>query len=310
MKQFDTTILSFGLSQSQQHVIEQTISPIFQHIDCNNRIDDLFQIAAVCLIINADAMTIGQRKCLDIFYRDSQNATMIILTNPSKHVFHFEYHKDSLHNNRAFHKYYRVLESRIRTKCLIGQSFHVLNDGFVVVDLETSGINPKKDEIIKISAIRVVDYQKTERFDRLIRPQKPLSPEIEKLTGICNEQLSSCDPIDIVLNEFLEWHKNDLLTIFDREFDISFLENVCERISRCFNRPSLDVLHVMNKLYPAIISRRVRTAYNRLNISASAEDDVVRVANIWITCIHRLRSLGLRVVQDIDDTYIHKEDAR
>ena len=91
MKQFDTTILSFGLSQSQQHVIEQTISPIFQHIDCNNRIDDLFQIAAVCLIINADAMTSGQRKCLDIFYRDSQNATMIILTNPSKHVFHFEY---------------------------------------------------------------------------------------------------------------------------------------------------------------------------------------------------------------------------
>jgi hypothetical protein len=66
VKQFDTTILSFGLSQSQQHVIEQTISPIFQHIDCNNRIDDLFQIAAVCLIINADAMTSGQRKCLDI----------------------------------------------------------------------------------------------------------------------------------------------------------------------------------------------------------------------------------------------------
>jgi DNA polymerase III epsilon subunit-like protein len=310
MNQFDTTILSFGLSPSQQHIIDQTISPIFHHMDCSKRIDDLFDVPAVCLVIEADSMTTGQRRYLDTVFRDRPNESMMIFTNQSRRLFHFEYYKDHLQEITAFQKYYRVLENRIRMPSLIGQSFHVLNDSFVVVDLETSGINPEKDEIIRISAIRVVDYQKTEYFGRLIRPEKPLSPKIEKLTGICNEQLSGCGSVDVVLNEFLEWHNNDLLAVFNREFDISFLENVCERTNRCLNSPSLDVLHVMNKLYPAIISRKVRTAYSRLNIGTSAEDDVERIADIWISCIHRLRSLGLHVVQDIDDTYIYKEDAR
>jgi len=83
--------------------------------------------------------------------------------------------------------------------------------------------------MMKISAVRVVDYENSDRFERLIRPEKPLLPEIEKLTGITNDSLTECPSIVTVLEEFLNWHKHDLLTVYNREFDIAFLEKACER---------------------------------------------------------------------------------
>lgn len=306
MKEYDTLILSYGLTKYQKQVINQTISPDFVHVVCDNEFETLLYVTAVCVAINTDAMNPAQRKALNTRLSDSDNRVMIILSGTAKHRFNFAYHKDLLDKARSFEKYYRVLRNRICDNFMTDSHGPSLNDGFVVMDIETSGADPDKDEIIRISAVRVVDYDKADRFERLIRPERLLSPEIEKLTGISNESLAECPSIKNVLEEFLNWHKHDLLTVYDREFDISFLEKACKRCGINLDRPNLDVLCVVNKLYPNIVRCKSGVAFNALKLSANSEEYVDMIAEIWIACLHRLKMLGVRATWGIDDVDIYR----
>ena len=74
---------------------------------------------------------------------------------------------------------------------------------YVVVDIETTGLDPKTDEIIEIGAVQMTDGQAVETFHRLIRPSKKLPEAITDLTGITNEMVKSAPSLDDVLPDFL-----------------------------------------------------------------------------------------------------------
>lgn len=62
-----------------------------------------------------------------------------------------------------------------------GQDF---GDTFVVFDIETTGFSPKKNKIIEIGAVKVVDGRITDKFSTFVNPDVPIPFDIEKLTGI------------------------------------------------------------------------------------------------------------------------------
>lgn len=68
---------------------------------------------------------------------------------------------------------------------------------FVALDLETTGLNPKKDTIIEIAAIKFSLTKKSGKFcvenfeekTMLIDPKIPLEPEVTLVTGITPQML-------------------------------------------------------------------------------------------------------------------------
>src|SRR5690606_21261220 len=63
---------------------------------------------------------------------------------------------------------------------------------FTVFDTETTGLNPSQgDEIIQIGATRVLNGKllRSESFEQLVDPQRPLAPESAKIHGITSEML-------------------------------------------------------------------------------------------------------------------------
>lgn len=76
---------------------------------------------------------------------------------------------------------------------------------FVVVDIETTGIH-YYDQIIQLSAIKYLNDKKVASFNKLIKPDAsllPLSPEIERMTGITTSSLTNKRSFTDVKNEFL-----------------------------------------------------------------------------------------------------------
>ena len=65
----------------------------------------------------------------------------------------------------------------------------MFDDNFVIVDLETTGLNPQNSEIIEIGAIKVKNNKVVDKMDVFVRPSKPLSYFTTKLTGITNEMV-------------------------------------------------------------------------------------------------------------------------
>lgn len=96
-------------------------------------------------------------------------------------------------------------------------------NNYVVIDIETSGINPDKDEIIRLSALKIVSGKTADEFSSFVKPRKPLSAEVERLTGITNKSLEDKRPINVELPDFLQFIGNSTLVAHNIGFDMRFI---------------------------------------------------------------------------------------
>lgn len=64
---------------------------------------------------------------------------------------------------------------------------------FVLLDLETTGLDLERSEIIEIGAVAVSDMKICDEFNILVKPNARISDEITALTGITNEMLADAE---------------------------------------------------------------------------------------------------------------------
>ena len=95
---------------------------------------------------------------------------------------------------------------------------------FVCIDLETTGLNPKRDRIIEIGAVKVRNGQITDTFQQLIDPKQQLEERVEILTGISSKELEGQPTIQEVLPKLKDFLEEDILLGHRVLFDYSFLK--------------------------------------------------------------------------------------
>ena len=74
---------------------------------------------------------------------------------------------------------------------------------YIAVDLEMTGLNPNRDRILEIGAVKVLGGEVKDTFSHLVNPKIPVSETVVKLTGISNEMAGLARDIDEVMQEFL-----------------------------------------------------------------------------------------------------------
>lgn len=97
-------------------------------------------------------------------------------------------------------------------------------DTYVSIDLETTGLDPKRDRIIEIGAIRVEQGQIVEEFSTFVDPGRKLEERITELTGIRDEDLADAPQLDEVFPQLLEFMGELPLLGHRILFDYSFLK--------------------------------------------------------------------------------------
>ena len=104
-------------------------------------------------------------------------------------------------------------------------------DKLLLFDTETTGLQFHRDEIIEFAAVLVEKVggipQVTREYDELITlsPGMTVPPEIERLTGISNEDIAQRGiPKDRLCRDIAEMVSgNTLLLAYNAHFDLSFL---------------------------------------------------------------------------------------
>lgn len=98
-------------------------------------------------------------------------------------------------------------------------------DEYVCFDCETTGLNPKNDEIISIGAIIIKDNKivHSKKFERFAKTTKPLSSESIKIHHIRECDIKNAQDIDIVIEEFLDFIGNRPLVGYFLEFDCAMI---------------------------------------------------------------------------------------
>lgn len=103
----------------------------------------------------------------------------------------------------------------------------ILQNKYVVVDLETSGLDKNRDYIIEVGAVKIENGKITDRFSSLVNtPQMEFLPkEVAKLTGITFEQLKTAPSVGEVLRQLYNFSKGCILVAHNLPFDYAFLRN-------------------------------------------------------------------------------------
>lgn len=96
----------------------------------------------------------------------------------------------------------------------------------IVFDLETSGLSVERGEIIAIHAVKVTDNgASTQRVSALVKPARPISSQVEKITGITNAMLDNQPTFPEVARAFIDFIGNDQLFTVKAVFDQRFLDH-------------------------------------------------------------------------------------
>jgi DNA polymerase III epsilon subunit-like protein len=152
----------------------------------------------------------------------------------------------NLQTHYHYSSYYECLRQ-------IGKLLHqFFPEGFIIIDLETSGISAIRDQIIEISAIKWTlstwKRQRLKTFVSLVYTSQALSSENQKIHGITNNDLSKAAPLSEVLDQWLEFAENLPIIAYNGDFDGSFLTQALIKERKNLPHQSIYCLHKLAKL--------------------------------------------------------------
>lgn len=127
-----------------------------------------------------------------------------------------------------------------------------LPERFIVVDLETTGLNPDRHKIIEIAAIRVNrDSTRHDSFQSLIKITGKVPAKITEITGITNAMLDADGkPIETVLPQLLAFIGDLRIVTFNVEFDMAFLNAACARQKLAITNKVSCALQMARRAWP------------------------------------------------------------
>ena len=98
---------------------------------------------------------------------------------------------------------------------------------FAVVDVETTGWSPAEARITEIGAVRLRAGRVTGEFCTLVDPGVPVPADIEALTGISSQMVSTAPRAADALPTWLEFAHGCVLAAHNAPFDLGFLMAAC-----------------------------------------------------------------------------------
>ena len=151
-----------------------------------------------------------------------------------------------------------------------GKSLLSLLDDYVVIDLETTGFDPRFDEIIELGAIRYNKGIETERYSSLVKPEDEIDEYITELTGITNDMLANAPSINEVLPQYLDFIGESTVVGHNVNFDINFIYDEYKYIlGKEFKNDFVDTLRLSRKVFPDLINHKLATLAKEFNIEVS-----------------------------------------
>ena len=121
-----------------------------------------------------------------------------------------------------------------------------LDDVWVALDLETTGLSADGDEIIEVGAVKFQGREILDTFQSFVDPNRRLSAFIERFTGITQSQVDAAPPFSQVGHELVAFLGDAPVVGHNVAFDLGFLAEKGLRLSN----PSSDTWDLAFVLLP------------------------------------------------------------
>jgi DNA polymerase III epsilon subunit family exonuclease len=135
---------------------------------------------------------------------------------------------------------------------------------FVSVDVETTGLNPHRDEIVEIGAVKVQNGVVVAEFQTLVSIRHTIPFDARRVHGISNEMLVGQPTIGEALGMLWEFVGDGTLVEHSHKaFDVAFLE-YAHGATLAF--PYINTCTLSRRLFPHMRRHSLEECCRRLNI--------------------------------------------
>ena len=193
---------------------------------------------------------------------------------------------------------------------------------YVIFDTETTGLDPERDEIVQIGAVRVVNGRIVdgERYDTLVNPGRPIPPGSTRVHGLSDDMVAAAPSVADAVAGFHAFAKGAVLVAHNAPFDLAFLRRAGTARGLSFDHPVLDTVLLSAVLFGGSATHTLDALADRLqvniagNLRHTAIGDAVATAQVFVGCLGMLDGRGVgtfgacltevrrheRIVQDLN----------
>ena len=165
----------------------------------------------------------------------------------------------------------------------------------VVLDIETTGLSPRRGHrIIEIGAIVIENERLVEEFCSLVKVDRTIPPEVQRIHGITDEMLANEPGAEEVLPRLYAFLGDGVIVAHNARFDLGFLRHEFGRLSLPLRNRSVCTLEMCRRLYPRLPDYKLDTVYRHLFGEIRADirrhralDDAWMAARIWMEMVKR-----------------------
>lgn len=176
---------------------------------------------------------------------------------------------------------------------------------FVVVDVETTGMNPVEDRITEIAMMKVFGGEIVDEFSTLVNPLITIPAFITDLTGIDNLMVRDAPPAREVVPSIVEFLGDAVFTAHNAAFDWMFVSQTSmrERLIELSN-DRLCTVRLTRRILPFLPSKSLGAVARFLDISIPqrhrASGDAYATAQILVRYLGYLkRKFAVRTVDEV-----------
>lgn len=162
---------------------------------------------------------------------------------------------------------------------------------YVIIDLETTGLDPINDRIIEIGAIIIGKENK--EYSTLIRQETNIPEKIRDLTGISDEDIKKGKKEEIAINELLDFIEKDCLVGYNINFDIKFINEALKRQEkRKIKNMTYDVMKYVKNDKLFLENYKLETVVKEYGINETVPHRALEDARIIKKLIGKLDKLN------------------
>lgn len=143
---------------------------------------------------------------------------------------------------------------------------------YVVLDIETTGLNESTDDIIEIGAILVERGVVLEKMQTLVQGSCPVPAEITQLTGITKNEIEAFGiSLEAAIRRLIDFAEDLPFICHNALFEEQFLRRACLKLKseRAVNNRFFDTMRMAQYLMPDMESYKLDALTNHFGISCS-----------------------------------------
>ena len=156
---------------------------------------------------------------------------------------------------------------------------------YTVLDLEMTGLTPKRDKVIEIGAVRVRNGEIADTYGTLVRPGMSIPETVVQLTGITDEMAALGKEENVAMQELLQFIGDDILVGHNLIFDYSFLKQWAVNQKIPLELSACDTLRIARALLPGAQSKKLESLCEYFQIEREhahrALDDAVETYKVF-----------------------------